>query len=160
MVSVSSRMFFRSTKLPGLDGFVFFFWILNQCLNPKNPITPYILPFSKLPINVSISAKIRQKSAKNAFYKSFEVIWDRIISFKSEKNSHFFTIWKVHFDNFKMRGRVLKSLKSNFFIFASFSSDIKVSKISIGGCQSTKKKFCRGSPFIFEIYDVIKFHKF
>ena len=76
---------FQKYKITGPRWFCFFFWILNQCLNPKNLITPYILPFSKLSINVSISAKIRQKSAKIAFYKSFEVIWDRIISFKSEK---------------------------------------------------------------------------
>ena len=40
----------------------------------------------------------------------------------------------------------MKSRESIFFIIGLISPHIKVFKNSIGGCQSIKKKFCRGSP--------------
>ena len=38
-------------------------------------------------------------------------------------------------------------MKPIFFIIALLSSGVELSKTSVRGCPSNKKKFCRGSPF-------------
>ena len=65
---------------------------------------------------------------------------------KQKKFFDFFTIGTMYFENLKSRLRHKKSYETYFFIIALLSPVVKLSKNSVCGCRSNKKKFCRGSP--------------